>query len=105
MRIIFTILSTLLFCFYTFSVYAHSPLCDCFDNGDGSVTCEGGFSDGASADGVDIRVLDLQDKVLLAGKMDSSSSYTFNVPADEYYVVFDAGKGHLVTIYSGDIEE
>ncbi len=105
MRTIFTILSALLFCFSDLFVYAHSPLCDCFDNGDGSITCEGGFSDGGSADGVDIRVLDLQDKVLFAGKMDSSSSYTFSVPADEYYVVFDAGKGHLVTIYSSDIEE
>ena len=26
--------------------FAHSPLMSCFDNGDNTVTCEGGFSDG-----------------------------------------------------------
>ena len=24
---------------------AHTPICSCFDEGDGNVTCEGGFSD------------------------------------------------------------
>jgi hypothetical protein len=33
-------------------VWAHTPLCSCYDNGDGTVTCEGGFSDGSSAAGV-----------------------------------------------------
>ncbi|MBK1637032.1 hypothetical protein CKO19_14985, partial [Rhodovulum adriaticum] len=28
---------------------AHTPLCACYDNGDGTVLCEGGFSDGSSA--------------------------------------------------------
>ena len=37
---------------------AHTPLCSCFDNGDDTVTCEGGFSDGSSASGVPVRVLD-----------------------------------------------
>ena len=39
---------------------AHTPLFDCFDNGDDTLTCEGGFSDGSSAAGVSIRVLDRQ---------------------------------------------
>ena len=37
---------------------AHSPLCSCFDNGDGTITCEGGFSDGSSASGVKMQVVD-----------------------------------------------
>ena len=36
-------------------VQAHTPLCSCFDNGDGTVTCEGGFSDGRA--GSDLAVL------------------------------------------------
>ena len=30
---------------------AHSAVCSCFDNGDDTITCEGGFSDGSSAAG------------------------------------------------------
>lgn len=85
--------------------FAHSPVCSCFDNGDDTVTCEGGFSDGASAAGVPIRVVELSGRVLLEGKMDEAGTYTFTKPAVEYQVVFDAGEGHSVTIYGGDITE
>jgi len=27
------------------SLFAHSAIMSCFDNGDGTITCEGGFSD------------------------------------------------------------
>ena len=82
---------------------AHSPVCDCYDNGDKTVTCEGGFSDGSSAVGVNVRIEDMQGKVLASGKMDNDSTYTFNKPDQEFHVVFDAGNNHVVTIYSGDI--
>ena len=36
--------------------YAHNAICDCFDNGDNTITCEGGFSDGGKAVGVPVRV-------------------------------------------------
>ena len=84
--------------------FAHSPICNCYDNGDGSVTCEGGFSDGASAEGVAVRIVDESDRVLLAGKMAADSTYTFDRPDDEFHVIFDAGMSHIVTIFSGDIE-
>ena len=41
-------------------LFAHTPLFDCFDNGDDTLTCEGGFSDGASATGVGVRMVDAQ---------------------------------------------
>ena len=34
------------------SAFAHSAIMNCFDNADGTVTCEGGFSDGSSSSGV-----------------------------------------------------
>lgn len=82
---------------------AHSAVCSCFDNGDATVTCEGGFSDGSSAAGVVIRVLDVRDKLLLEGKMDGTGTFTFDKPEVEYHVVFDAGSSHIVTIDSADI--
>jgi hypothetical protein len=84
---------------------AHSAVCTCFDNGDQTVTCEGGFSDGSSAAGVSIRVFDAHDKVLVEGKMDGSGTFMFRKPDVEYHVVFDAGQSHVVTIDGGDITQ
>ena len=85
-------------------VLAHSPICNCYDNGDGTVTCEGGFSDGSSATGVAIRVVDGRDRVLIEGKMDDKSSFSFMKPDQQFHVVFDAGQSHIVTIFGDDIE-
>lgn len=85
--------------------YAHTPLCSCYDNGDGTITCEGGFSDGSSASGVEIRVQDKQGKVLIKGKMDEDSEYTFDKPSADYTVIFDAGEGHEIEVDSKEIIE
>ncbi|MES2626659.1 MAG: hypothetical protein V4628_15340 [Pseudomonadota bacterium] len=84
---------------------AHTPLFDCFDNGDKTITCEGGFSDGASAEGVAIRVLDAQGKVLAQGTLDASGSVTLAKPEGEYSVVFTAGADHSITVLGDDIVE
>jgi hypothetical protein len=83
---------------------AHTPLCACYDNGDGTVTCEGGFSDGSSAAGVEMRV-EAGGKVAIQGKMDENSEFSFDKPAGDYKVVFDAGEGHRIEIEGKDILE
>ena len=103
----------LLICLFGFTImmllatysYAHTPLCSCYDNGDGTVTCEGGFSDGSSAAGITMLVLDKSGKVLIKGKMNEDSEFTFKKPDVPYTVVFDAGPGHVVKIDSKDITE
>ncbi|ADU62897.1 MAG: DUF4115 domain-containing protein [Pseudodesulfovibrio sp.] len=85
--------------------YAHSPLMSCFDNGDGTVTCEGGFSDGSSASGVGMSVKAPDGKTLMEGKMSQDSEYSFKKPEGGYTVVFDAGEGHTVVINGADIVE
>ncbi|PSW03999.1 hypothetical protein [Photobacterium lipolyticum] len=84
---------------------AHTPLCSCYDNGDGTVLCEGGFSDGSSAAGVEVIVADAEGHQLLAGKMSEDSEFEFNKPQGDYKVQFNAGPGHLVEIGSEDITE
>ncbi|PIE61029.1 MAG: hypothetical protein CSA29_05515 [Desulfobacterales bacterium] len=84
---------------------AHTPLCSCYDNGDGTITCEGGFSDGSSASGVEMRVEDSSNKVLIKGSMSEDSEYTFDKPAGAYKVVFDAGEGHQVVVDGKEITE
>jgi len=83
---------------------AHSPICFCFDNGDDSIVCEGGFSDGVSAEGVAIRVLDDRERVLIEGEMNKNSEFLFQRPNDSFHVVFDAGDEHIVTIFDDEIE-
>lgn len=77
---------------------AHTALCTCFDNADGTITCEGGFSDGSSASGVSLTVKDGGGKVIEQGAMDKTSKYTFKKPAGAYVVVFEAGEGHKIEI-------
>lgn len=84
---------------------AHTPLCSCYDNGDGTITCEGGFSDGSSAAGVQIRVEKKGSGILIKGKMDEDSEFTFDKPAGGYKVVFDAGEGHVIEIDGKEIIE
>lgn len=99
-RMGFAVLGSIVF---NAAAHAHSPVLSCFDNEDGSITCEGGFSDGASAEGVALRVLDARNKVLIDGKMDKTGAYKFKKPAVAYRVVFDAGDNHKVTIDGADI--
>ncbi|MFP4476529.1 MAG: hypothetical protein ACLFOY_13315 [Desulfatibacillaceae bacterium] len=86
-------------------VMAHTPLCACWDNGDGTITCEGGFSDGSSAAGVEIRAVDEDGKVLVKGAMDQLGEFTFDKPKGDYKVEFDAGPGHVVEMDGKDIAE
>ena len=95
--VFFTLLAT--------AASAHTPLCSCYDNGDGTVLCEGGFSDGSSASGVAMQVKDAGGSVLLEGKMSENSEFEFKKPDGDYTVLFDAGPGHAITIPSSDIVE
>ncbi len=85
--------------------FAHTPLCSCYDNGDGTITCEGGFSDGSSAAGVEMRVLNSSGNILIKGKMNEDSEFTFKKPDGSYNVEFEAGPGHLVEVPGSEITE
>ena len=87
------------------AAWAHSPICSCYDNGDGTITCEGGFSDGSSASGVNIYVKKGDGTVLIKGAMNADSEFTFKKPKEDYQVEFDAGEGHQVTIDGKKIVE
>nr|WP_321255646.1 hypothetical protein [uncultured Pseudodesulfovibrio sp.] len=85
--------------------FAHSPLMSCFDNGDGTVTCEGGYSDGSSASGTKMHVKSEDGKSILEGKMNEDSEYSFTKPEGGYLVIFDGGEGHSVEVNGADIVE
>ena len=76
---------------------AHTPLLLIADNGDGTLSVEGGFSTGASAAGIDFFVKNkLEGKVLLHRNFPESSTIEIKIPPEPYYLVLDAGPGHKV---------
>jgi hypothetical protein len=85
--------------------WSHNAICSCFDNGDNTITCEGGFSDGGKAAGVPLRVFDQSGKVLVDGIMSKDSNFTFPRPKVPFRVEFNAGEGHVITIDGRDIEK
>ncbi len=86
-------------------VLAHSPIFDCFDNGDGTIMCQGGFSDGSSAAGVKVHVKDGSGKVVETLAMDSNSEITIDKPEGAYSMEMDAGEGHAIVVDGKDIVE
>lgn len=86
------------------SLFAHTAIMSCFDNADGTITCEGGFSDGSSASGVKFHILQ-NGKKTFETKMNEDSEVTFKKPNGSYSAVFDAGEGHAVHIKGSDITE
>lgn len=82
---------------------AHTPICMAYLNDDGTVTCEGGFSDGSSATGAKMTVRTPEGKVLVEGVMDEFSEFTFEKPEGPYEVEFDAGPGHSILLKGEDI--
>ncbi|MCP4114577.1 MAG: hypothetical protein GY737_04105 [Desulfobacteraceae bacterium] len=84
---------------------AHTPLCSCWDEGDGTITCEGGFSDGSSAQGVVMYVNEKNGKTLFKGQMNEFSEFSFKKPSQSYTVIFDAGEGHKVEVNGEEIVE
>lgn len=85
------------------AAFAHTPLCACTDNGDGTILCEGGFSDGSSASGVTLSVLSSSGAVLAEGKMNDASEFVFDKPKGDFTVRFDGGEGHVIAIKGAEI--
>ena len=99
-----TVFTTILLMFSLSTASAHTALMSCFDEGDGTITCEGGFSDGSSASGVEFRV-EQKGKVILKTKMSEYSEVNFKKPDSDYQAVFNAGEGHAVYVDGNDIVE
>ncbi len=83
---------------------AHNPMCECKAIEDGQIRCTGGFSDGSGAPGVTLDVIGYDETILVPGKLGADSTLTFKRPEAEFYVLFDAGPGHIVEIDQADIE-
>ena len=85
--------------------FSHTPLCSCYDNEDGTIICEGGFSNGSSGAGVKMKVVDKEGNTIKEGRMNEDSEFIFDKPDRPYKVLFDAGPGHVVEVDGKEITE
>ncbi|WP_070971058.1 hypothetical protein [Vibrio sonorensis] len=99
------VLATLVASCFAGQAFAHTPLCSCYDMGDGTILCEGGFSDGSSASGVEMKVQDANGNDLIKSEINEDGEFEFEKPSVDYKVVFNAGPGHDITIDGKDIVE
>jgi hypothetical protein len=81
----------------------HPPMFECASAGTLRVTCHGSFADGSSAAGIAVRVLDKTDHVVYVGVVDRNGRVSFRRPDAEFSVVFDAGRGNVLTLLGSDM--
>ena len=80
------------------AAHAHHPVCTCRMADSRTVVCTGGFSDGSKAPGVVLDVIAYDEQVLVKGRLGEDSTLSFPRPAQDFYVLLDAGPGHTVEI-------
>ena len=85
------------------SAFAHNPVVECRQISADTIQCRGAFSDGSLAPGVRLDVMGYDDKVLLSGKLDKGSLLSFKKPKGDFFVLFDAGPGHVVEVDHAEI--
>lgn len=79
------------------AIHAHESFLDCYDNRDGTITCQAGYSDGdLPADTDRILVKDRGGKTLLSGSFDEAGTFSFERPEQGGFIVIFVGSqiGH-----------
>ncbi|MGD9738016.1 MAG: hypothetical protein AB7O56_13445 [Bauldia sp.] len=84
---------------------AHAPLMSCFQNEDRTVTCEAGYSDGASAAGQVVQLADVDGRLLVEAVFGDDGTYTFTPPEGLalYTIEFIGDAAHNVLLFSDEI--
>jgi hypothetical protein len=87
-------------------VLAHESYMDCFDNRDGTITCEAGYEDGSPPNDQD-RVLlkDADGRTLVTGFFDAEGRFTFPRPAEDDFMMIFIGIeiGHTNRVNARDL--
>ena len=74
------------------TAFAHESYLDCFDNRDGTVTCQAGYEDGSPPSAKDrLLVKDAGGTTLITGQFDDQGKFSFTrPPGEDFMVVFVA---------------
>ena len=82
---------------------AHNALMSCFANPDGTVDCEAGYSDGASAAGQIVRVMQTNKRLIVEGVFDKQGNFRFKKPDVPFYVEFFGDPAHIAVVDGEDV--
>lgn len=82
---------------------AHEPVARCFLLDEAVVRCRGASNDGDEMPGARMEVIALDGTTLLEGRLGTASTWTFQKPAQPFYVLFDTGPGLQVTVEQEEI--
>lgn len=85
---------------------AHYPILHChFINNDNQslVECSAGFSDRSIAANVVMEVYSENDELISAGKTDEAAIYRFEPSSEIFFIIMDAGPGHVIEISDEDV--
>ncbi|WP_194435622.1 hypothetical protein [Vibrio fluminensis] len=86
------------------SVFAHYPILDCkADSQKQLVICEASFSNRATAPNVIMEVFSEDDEVVASGQTDQQSMFEFPLPEGIYFILMDAGPGHVLEISNDEV--
>lgn len=102
---LFRIAAVLAAAAFSAPVLAHSPVMSCFENEDGTITCEAGYSDGASAANQRFAAYSLDGRLLFEDVFSQNGDITFEVPeaAGGFYLEFTGDDAHQVVVYDDEI--
>ncbi|WP_211233758.1 hypothetical protein [Comamonas composti] len=85
------------------TVFAHEPVARCFLLDEATVRCRGATNDGDEMPGSRMEVIALDGTPLLEGKLGADSTWTFRMPTQPFYVLFDIGPGLQVSVEQEEI--
>nr|WP_319395299.1 hypothetical protein [uncultured Desulfobacter sp.] len=91
-----SILSLLLVFCLAPCAFAHSLIVGVYSNDDDTITVEGKYDTGATAQGAQVRLESLgSGKVLFKQRLGLESELTVKMPEEPYRIVLDGGPGHV----------
>lgn len=89
---------------FSSAAFAHYPILNCQQPQNASeITCTAGFSDGSKAPGVLIEVISEEDEIVSTGHTNDNATYHFDRPEGLFFIIMDAGPGHVLEITDEDI--
>lgn len=97
-RMVFTLVSLLL----SGPALSHSIFMSCQQQ-ESAVTCTASYSDRSSAARLPIEVISYADQPIVQGITDPQANFTFALPQEDYYILLDAGPGHVVEVDMQDV--
>lgn len=76
--------------------FAHALIIGAYSNDDDTITVEGKYDTGATAQGAQVRLESLNTgKVLFKQRLGIESQLTIKIPEEPYRIVLDGGPGHV----------